>query len=127
MTSSGIGSAASLVDAERVDTGWKARDCEALAATCDGRKRSTAPLQGFKARFGALLVFLIGCAPGDADGTDLLGLASDRKTTRASDDRQARAGHAPNRLEIQDGLFIAAGFRCSCRGYRFSDCEWNRF
>jgi hypothetical protein len=85
----------------------KARQCKVLATTCDRSKRSTALIQSVNTGFGALLVFLICCAPGDTDGAHRLGVASDRKTSWASDDRQAGSDHAPHRLEIQNGTFIA--------------------
>jgi hypothetical protein len=67
------------------------------------------------------------CTPADTDGAYRLVVANDRKTSRPRDDGQARAGHAPHRFEIQKGIFIAAGLSQSCRGYRSSDRERNRF
>jgi hypothetical protein len=55
----------------------KARQCKILATTCDRSKRSTALIQSVNTGFGALLVFLICCAPGDTDGTHRLGVAAD--------------------------------------------------
>jgi hypothetical protein len=66
-------------------------------------------IQSFNTGFGALFVFLICCAPGDIDRAHRLGVASDRKTSPPSDDRQAGTGHAPHRLEIQNVIFIVAG------------------
>jgi hypothetical protein len=76
LTVRGIGPGRHLPSATRAATA----NGSSVNLPATGGSRSTALIQSFSIGVGALLVFLICCAPGDTDGADRLRLANDRKT-----------------------------------------------